>query len=207
MTFERKEIQYSVGVEDLYICMMSGSENADAIPTYDEIIYQQTNISDVTISTTTTNFVKWASNKKIINITKNTAFSLAFNLAGLDREVRDKIFGKTRHKGISFDNANPIEYPKFAVGCIFPLSDGSKLARWYPRCVVTPVEEKYTSGTDEMTVNDVTYTITADPLLYNNNTMAELDSGAASAAGIKVDDFMKQVICDESQIATLFPGA
>lgn len=205
MPKQHKEIQYSVGIEDLYICMMDEPETAGAVPTYDEIIYTQTNISDLTISATTTNFVKWASNKKVINITKNTAFGLAFNLAGLNREVRDKIFGKTRTKGISFETAKAIEYPKFAVGVIFPLSDGTKLARWYPRCTVAPVEESWKTQNEEMTVDDIAYTITADPLLFNDVTMVEFDSGAADASDVTVEKFLEQVVCDESQIATLFP--
>ncbi len=102
MTIENKEIQYSVGIEDLYLCMMKGNETSNALPTYEDIVYRQTNISDLTISTTSTNFTKWASNKKIINIVKNTAFGLAFNLAGLNREVKDKIFAKTRKKRCVF---------------------------------------------------------------------------------------------------------
>lgn len=206
MAIERKDIQYSVGVEDLYICFMQGEETSDALPTYEDTIYRQTNITDLTISTTSTNVVKWASNKKIINLIKNTAFGLAFNLAGLDREVKDKMFGKTRTKGISFETAKAKEYPKFAVGVVFPLSDGSKLVRWYPRCTVSPVEESWKTQNNEMTVDDVAYTITADPLLYNDVTQVELDTGAADAAGIKAEDFLSQVVCDESQIETLFPS-
>ncbi|PGE86620.1 phage tail protein [Bacillus pseudomycoides] len=203
MPIENKEIQYSVGIEDLYICMLEGDETTDALPKYAEAIYKQTNISDLTISTTSTNFTKWASNKKIINITKNTAFGLAFNLAGLNREVRDKIFGKVRKKGVSFETAKAREYPKFAVGAIFPLNDGTKFARWYPKCTIAPVEESWKTQNEEMTVDDIAYTITADPLLFNDVTQAELDTGDATAAGIKIEDFMKQVICDESQLATL----
>ncbi|MEN1934968.1 phage tail protein [Paenibacillus sp. 102] len=203
MPIENKEIQYSVGIEDLFICMLEGDETTDALPIYDEKIYKQTNISDLTISTTSTSFTKWASNKKIINITKNTAFGLAFNLAGLNREVRDKIFGKVRTKGVSFETAKAREYPKFAVGAIFPLNDGTKLARWYPKCTVAPIEESWKTQNEEMTVDDIAYTITADPLLFNDVTQAELDTGDATAAGIKIEDFMKQVICDESQLATL----
>lgn len=203
MTIESKEIQYSVGIEDLYVCMLEGDETTDALPKYAEKTYKQTNISDLTISTTSTNFTKWASNKKIINITKNTAFGLAFNLAGLNREVRDKIFGKERKKGVSFETAKAREYPKFAVGAVFPLNDGTKLARWYPKCTVAPIEESWKTQNEEMTVDDIAYTITADPLLFNDVTQAELDTGDATAAGIKIEDFMKQVICDESQLATL----
>ncbi|PFB12682.1 phage tail protein [Bacillus cereus] len=203
MPVVNKEIQYTVGIEDLYLCMMEGDETTDALPTYEEDIYKQTNISDLTISNTTTNFTKWASNKKIINIVKNTAFGLAFNLAGLNREVKDKIFAKQRTKGVSFETAKAREYPKFAVGVVFPLNDGTKLVRWYPKCTVAPVEESWKTQNEEMTVDDIAYQITADPLLFNDTTMAELDTGAADAKGIKVEDFLKQVICDESQLATL----
>lgn len=202
----RKEIQFSVGVEDLFLCMMEGPEPVDKAPTYELDVYQQSNITDVTISTTSTNFTKWASNKKIINITKNTAFGLAFNLAGLNREVKDKIFGKIRKRGISFEKANVKEYPKFAVGLIFPLNDDTKLVRWYPRCTISPNEESWKTQNEEMTVDDSAYAITADPLLYNDVTMVELDTGALEAAGITHMDFLKQVICDESQIEELFPS-
>ncbi|HFK1791384.1 TPA: phage tail protein [Bacillus pacificus] len=203
MPVVNKEIQYTVGIEDLYLCMMEGDETTDALPTYEEDIYKQTNISDLTISNTTTNFTKWASNKKIINIVKNTAFGLAFNLAGLNREVKDKIFAKQRTKGVSFETAKAREYPKFAVGVVFPLNDGTKLVRWYPKCTVAPVEESWKTQNEEMTVDDIAYTITADPLLYNDVTQAELDTGDVEAKGIKVEDFLKQVICDESQLDKL----
>lgn len=203
MPVVNKEIQYTVGIEDLYLCMMEGDEKPDVLPTYEENIYRQTNISDLTISNTTTNFTKWAYNKKIINIVKNTAFGLAFNLAGLNREIKDKIFAKQRTKGVSFETAKAREYPKFAVGVVFPLNDGTKLVRWYPKCTVAPVEESWKTQNEEMTVDDIAYQITADPLLFNDTTMAELDTGSADAKGIKVEDFLKQVICDESQLVTL----
>lgn len=205
MTVQKKDIQYSVGIEDLYLCFMT-EETADGLPAYDDIVYRQSNITDLTISTTSSNVKKYASNKLIINITKNTAYGLAFNLAGLDREVKDKLLGKTRTKGISFDKAEIKENVKFAVGVVFPLSDGSKLARWYPCCTITPGDESWQTQGEEMTVNDIPYTITADPLLYNNVTMVEFDCGAADAAGITIEDFMAQVVYDESQIETLFPG-
>ncbi|MBG9581417.1 phi13 family phage major tail protein [Bacillus thuringiensis] len=203
MTIENKEIQYSVGIEDLYLCLMKGNETSSALPTYEDIVYRQTNISDLTISTTSTNFTKWASNKKMINIVKNTAFGLAFNLAGLNREVKDKIFAKTRKKGVSFETAKAKAYPKFAVGGVFPLNDGTKILRWYPKCTVAPVEESWKTQGDEMTVDDIAYTITADPLLFNDVTQAELDTGDPEAKGIKAEDFLKQVICDESQLTQL----
>ncbi|MFI8710276.1 major tail protein [Bacillus sp. NPDC077411] len=203
MTKQQKEIQYAVGIEDLYLCFMDGDETVGALPKYEDIVYGQTNITELSISSKTNNFTKWASNKKIINITKNTSFELGLKLAGLDREVKDKMFSKKRTKGVSFENAKPKSYPKFAVGVVFPLNDGTKILRWYPKCTVQPVEESFKTQNEEMTVDDIEYKITADPLLFNDNTMTELDTGSASAAGIKLEDFLKQVICDESQLATL----
>ena len=52
-----------------------------------------------------------------------------------------------------------------------------------------------------MTVDDIAYTITADPLLFNDVTQAELDTGDPEAKGMKAEDFLKQVICDEFQLA------
>lgn len=200
----QKDIQYTVGIEDLYICLQTDPGTTETEPTYEEEVFAQTNITDVTITPNVTAFTKWASNKKIISISKNSSFTLAFNLAGLDREVKDKIFGKTSTRGVSFENSKPKEYPKFAIGLVLPLSDGNKVLRWYPNCSIQPSEESFATQNEEMTVNDVAYTITADPLLYNDNTLAELDTGRTSA-DITADQFMSQVIYDEEQLETLFP--
>lgn len=207
MAIQSKEISYAVGIEDLFICFQTSEGSATEPPTYETDVFRQTNISDVTISTTQSTFEKWASNKKIISLTKNSQFGLAFNLAGLNREIKDRMFGRERNRGISFDNADAMEYPKFAIGLVLPQSDGTRLLRWYPNCSIQPVDETYTTQTEEMQVNDTAYQITASPLLFNNNTMAELDMGHEDAKGITLDDFMSQVVYDESQIADLFPAA
>lgn len=207
MAITPQEIQYAVGIEDLFICFQSNAGSTTTTPTFETDVYQQTNITDVTISTTQSTFTKWASNKKIINLTKNSSFGLAFNLVGLSRTVKDKMFGRERNRGFAFANSQAMEYPKFAVGLVLPQSDGTKLLRWYPNCSITPADESYATQTDETTINDTAYTITADPLLFNDNTMAELDTGATGASDITIAEFMEQVIFDESQITTLFPGA
>mgnify|MGYP001289238077 CR=1 FL=1 len=196
-------IQYTVGVEDLYICFQTDPGDTQTAPTYETDVYAQTNITDVTITPNITNFTKWASNKKIINITKNTNYTLAFNLAGLSRVVKDKMFGKNPIRGVSFSDSRPKEFPKFAIGLVFPLSDGQKLLRWYPNCSISPSEESFATQNDEMTINDVAYTITADPLLYNDVSEIELDTGR-EGADITEEQFIAQVVYDESQLDTLF---
>lgn len=206
MVTTQKEIQYAIGIEDLYICMLNGSQSVETLPTYEPNIYKQTNISDLTISANPSKFEKWASNKKIINIVKNSSYGLAFNLAGINNEVRDDILGKTSTKGISFETSDAKEFPTFAVGVVCPMNDGTKVARWYPGCSTEPAQESWKTQNQEMTVDDVAYTITANPLLFNNVTYVELDTGRANAAGVTVEDFMKQVVVDQSQLDTLFPA-
>jgi len=201
MTKEQKEIQYAIGTEDLLICMMETEDTIETLPTYSATIYSQTNIVSLSVTATTSNLIKWASNKKIINLTKSTSFGLAFALAGLNREVKDLIFGKEVTKGITFENAKARTYPKFAVGVVFPLNDDTKVVRWYPKCSVAPVEETWNTQNEEMTLDDISYTITADPLLTNNNTQSELDTGRTGS--VTAEQFLATVVTDESQAALL----
>lgn len=205
MTIKQKDIIYTVGIDDLFTCFQTVEGNSTTAPEYEEDVYRQSNITDLTISQTVAQVQKWASNKKIINIARNTSYGLAFNLAGLDREIRDKMLGIVRNRGFAFNKANPKSLSKFAIGVVFPQSDGSFLLRWYPNCSVQPSDQSYQTQGEEMVINDTAYQITADPLPHNNITYVELDTGAEDAPEISVEDFMKQVIFDESQIDTLFP--
>lgn len=205
MVVTKKEIQYAVGIEDLYICMMAGTETTAAKPTYEEEVYAMTNITDLSIAAEIAAYEKDASNKKIVNVVKTSKYVLSFNLAGMPRDVKDMMLGKTREKGISFERAVAAEYPKFALGIVAPLSDGTRVGRWYLRCTLAPLQESFkTQGTD-ISIDDVAYVITADPLLYNDVTIAEIDTGHETATGVTIADYMKQVVCDEAELATLFP--
>ncbi len=205
MAVIKEPIQYTVGIEDLFICFEASKDPSTNEPTYEPDVYQQTNITDVTFTPNTSTFSKWASNKKIINIVKTGSYGLGFNLAGLSRIVRDKMFGNEVNRGVAFEKATPKEYPKFAIGIVAPLSDGNKLLRWYPGCSITPSEKTLATITEEMTVNDVAYSITADALLFNDITVVELDTGR-EGANITATQFMNQVVYDESQLETLFPS-
>ena len=199
-------IQYPVGIEDLFICFMTdGQDTQEALPTFDEDVYSQTNITKLGISGNATTFEKWASNQLIISITRNTKYNLTFDLAGINQIIVDRMEGITRKMGISFDDANPKEFPKFAVGVVFPLNDGTKKARWYPRCELTPAEESYQTLTEEMDIPDQQYIVSALPLLFNKNTKIDFWDGDETnkESGVTIDAFMKNVICDESQLESL----
>ena len=206
MAVEQTMIQYPVGIEDLFITFINDEQDTmDALPTYEEKIYKQTNITKMGIAGNHSKFEKWASNQLIISVTRNTKYVLTFDLAGLAIFIKDKMEGIARTKGISFDTADPKIFPKFAIGVVFPLNDGAKIARWYPRCQLTPAEESYQTLTEEMDIPDQQYVIEALPLLYNKNTKIDFNDSdeTNNTSKITVENFMSQVICDESQLDTL----
>lgn len=206
MPVKETMIQYPVGIEDLFITFMEGEQDkVDALPIYEENIYKQTNITKLGIAGNNSKFEKWASNQLIISVTRNTKYVLTFDLAGLAMFVKDKMEGVARKKGISFDKADPKTFPKFAIGVVFPLNDGAKVARWYPRCQLTPADESYQTLTDEMDIPDQQYVIEALPLLCNKNTKIDFNDSdeTNSVSKVSVEDFMAQVVYDESQLDTL----
>lgn len=206
-TPKAKQMLYPVGVENLFIAFMTGGKDtAAAIPTYDAEIYSLPTIETIGIAGNQTTATKWASNKLFVNATKNSQFTLTLDHTALPIEVLDKMKAVTSEKGIVFETADIKEYPLFAVGFIAPLNDGSKQARWYPRCHITPPEESYATINEETTIPTQQLVMTASPLLFNNVTKADFNSARDSATGVTAEDFMKQVVVDESQLATLFPA-
>lgn len=205
-TAPSKQPLYEVGVDDLYIAMMVGGKDTPAaIPTYDEIEHYSV-IETIGIQGNQTTATKWASNKLFVSVVKNSTFTLTLDHPALPIEVMDKLLGYIAEKGIVFDTSNPKEYPYFAVGFIAPLSDGvSKIARWYLKVQVVPAQESYTTGTEETTIPTKQLTMTASPLVFNNVTKVDFNSARDSALGITAEQFMAQIVCDQSQLATLFP--
>ncbi|MBP1917184.1 phi13 family phage major tail protein [Lederbergia galactosidilyticus] len=199
-----KELLYVVTIESLYMAFMTdGKDSRDAIPTYDPDIYQMDNITELGIAGNITTVTKWASGKMFVNASKNSNFTLNLTHVALPQEVKDKIDGVTPEKGVSFETADVKEYPMFAMGFTAKLSDGSRIARWYPRVQKTPAEETFATSTEESEVPDVSATFNATPLLYNNVTVADFSEVRDSALGITAEQFMKQVIADESQLDLL----
>lgn len=207
MTTPAKQPLYEVGIDDLFIAMMVGGKDTSAeIPTYEDIEHYAV-IETLGIQGNQTSAVKWASNKLFANVTKNSTYTLTLDHPALPTEIKDKIMGIIAEKGIVFNTSNPKEYPCFALGFIAPLSDGvSKIARWYPKVQIVPGQETFTTGTEETTIPTKQFTMTATPLVFNSVTEVDFNSARDSASGVTAEQFMQQVVCDKSQLATLFPG-
>ncbi|MBJ8103588.1 MULTISPECIES: major tail protein [Bacillus cereus group] len=203
-TTKSKDLLYPVGIESLYIAMMTGGKDTNlAIPTYEKDIYIMDIITELGIAGNSTTVQKWASNKLFVNASKNSKYTLSLSFAALPQVVKDAIYGYMAKKGVVFNKATVKEFPMFALGFVAPLSDGSRVGRWYPRVQITPAEEKFATTTEEAEVKDQSLVMEATPLLFNDVTEVDFSEVRDSATGVTIKDFMKQVICDESQLTTL----
>lgn len=201
-----KQLLYEVGVESLFIAFMNDKKDTrDEIPTYEPEIYRMDNIVSIGIAGNPSQVQKWASNKLFVNATKNSKFTLNLTHVTLPQEVKDKMKGLTHQKGVAFERGGVVEYPYFALGFIAPLSDGSRIARWYPKCQLTITEETFQTLEEETEVQDKTNVFEASPLLYNDVTVSDFSEVRDSAQGITAEQFMEQVIADESQLDLLTP--
>ncbi|MFD2628726.1 major tail protein [Oceanobacillus kapialis] len=202
-----QELLYVVSIESLYMAFMTAKKDtSNAIPSYDTEIYKLDNIVELGIAGNQTTVTKWASGKMFVNASKNSNFTLNLTHVALPQEAKDKIDGVTPVKGVAFETADVKEFPMLAMGFTAKLSDGSRIARWYPRVQKTPAEESFATSTEESEVRDVSATFTATPLLYNNVTKVDFSEVRESATGVTADDFMKQVVADESQLEEFFPS-
>lgn len=199
-----KQLLYPVGIESLFINFMEdGKDNRNEIPEYEPEIYRMDNIVTLGIAGEPTTITKWASNKMFVNASKNSKFLLNLTHVALPQEVKDKMKDLEHEKGVAFETGGIVEYPMFAMGFIAPLSDGSKIARWYPRCQMTITDEEFETIEEEAEVQDLENVFEATPLLYNDVTVSDFSEVRDSAEGITAEDFMKQVIADKSQLDLL----
>lgn len=204
-----QEMLYAVGVENLFITFMEGGKDTqNGLPVYEDKIYSLPTIETIGITGNQSTTTKWASNKQLVNATKTSTFTLTLDYPSLPIEISDKMLGLNAKRGIAFEDGKTKELPYFAVGFIAPLSDGSKIARWYPRSQVTPPSESYSTITqEEAPVPTQQLVMTASPLLFNDVTKVDYNSARDGVEGVTAEDFMSQVVSDESQLSTLFPSA
>ncbi len=206
MAEKAKQLLYPVGIESLFIVFWKEKEDQrDELPEYESEIYRMDNIVTIGIAGDPQEMVKWASNKIFVNASRNTKYDLNLTHVALPQEVQDKMDGVKPIKGISFETSKVKEFPFFAMGFIAPLSDGSKVARWYPKVQKTLSDEEFETIEEEAEVKDIENVFKATPLLKNEVTEVKFSEVREGADGITAEDFMEQVVADESEIAELFP--
>lgn len=201
---KEEQIFYNVGINDLYICLMTTKETATTQPVYDEKVWQLSNVSKLGVKGNGKTTDKYASNKLFARVSQETQHELTLDHVGLPVALFDKMRGLTGDKGVAFTTTEAKELPFFGLGFVAPLSNGEQNAIWYPRVQISiATEESYETTTEDLDVKDVSLTMTASGLLNNNVLKSDFNSTRTSTSSLTLEQFMKQVVYDESQLATI----
>ncbi|MFC6117337.1 major tail protein [Macrococcoides bohemicum] len=198
------ELLYNVGIDDLFIAMMTAEDTISTTPTYDTKIWRLPIIVKLGIKGNGNTSTKYASNKIFRKVSKEDSHELSLDHVAMPIELLDKMKGLASTNGVSFNKGGAKTMPFFAVGFIAPQSDGKMSATWYPKAqLAIETESEYETQTEEPEIKDIAMTINTQSLIYNDVLNSHYNAGRLDAVNISANEFMSQVIYDESQIAAL----
>lgn len=198
---KEKQLLYPIGIDDLFIVMMTEAETPMSKPTYDTEIWRLPNVVKIGIKGNGSTKEKYASNKIFTRVSRETQHELSLDHVAFPVELWDKMKGIVSKKGVAFTTTEVKEMPYFALGAIGPLSNGESSAFWYPRVQLSNVtEEEYETIGEEIEVKDISCSMAATGLLTNNVLKADFNSARKTVDGLTVEQFMEQVLYDESQL-------
>jgi phi13 family phage major tail protein len=202
-----EDVQYPIGISDLFICMIKTKGSSSIPPVYDTKIWRQPVISKLKVKGNGKTVEKWASNKLFIRVNRQTQHELSLDYVGLPVALLDQMRGNKVVNGVGFGTGDPIAAPEFAVGYIAPNSDGVDTAYWYPRASLdAAVETDYETAKEDLEINDVSVTIQASTLQNNNLLWTDLNTARAMDKALTAEQFMSAVIADESDLQKLIAG-
>lgn len=105
---------------------------------------------------------------------RKTGSQIQVSALQLPKDIIRKYAGKTvsTNKGFSFEQITD-DLPEFATGYTTEYSDGKKVFKWFPRCVLAEYDDTVETSTDTPTEPSVAYQIVALP--YNGLIEVEYD--------------------------------
>lgn len=202
MSDKQKQLIYPIGIDDLFIAMMTQIDTVSSEPVYDAEIWQLPNVVKLGIKGNGSTKDKYASNKLFARVSRETQHELSLDHVAFPIELWDLMQDKKSINGVAFSKTAPKEMPFFALGAIGPLSNGEKSAFWYPKVQLSnATEHSFETIEEEMEVKDISCTMTAVGLLVNGVIKADFNSVRTSVADLTVEKFMSEVIFDEKQVA------
>ncbi|MFT9269699.1 MAG: major tail protein [Liquorilactobacillus nagelii] len=199
------DIQYSVGVGDLLVAMKDTKDTTSTNPEYNTKIWRLSNAKKIKIKGNGKATDIYASNIKIATVTQETSQEISLDHIGFPIALLDQLYGQTANKGVTLATADAKEMPEFAFGFIAPKSDGQNDAYWFPSCTLDPaLSDEYDTSEDTFKEQDPSMTINTAGLRNNHVIYTKFSSVRDGA--MTIDDFVKEVIYDASQLKTAQGG-
>ncbi|SLN00268.1 major tail protein, phi13 family [Brachybacterium faecium] len=199
---------YFEGIDDILITMMKTEDTIVTPPEYDlENIFQMPIATKLSVKGNGTSKVKYASSKVFKRVSKETEHELSLEHVGMHVDVLDLIKGYIAEKGVVFKRAIATEMPYFAFGFIGRISDGERMAVWYPKVqLVAASEAEYETATEDDEIKDVKLELISGALLYNDVINSQYDSTRGGEDLIDLATFIEAPIYEEKQLNITLPG-
>ncbi|EUJ41977.1 major tail protein [Brochothrix campestris] len=199
---------YFEGIDDIMIVMMKEEDTIATPPVYDEQLYRLPIATKLGVKGNGSTKVKYASSKVFRRVSRETEHELSLEHVGIPIEVLDKIQNVISNKGVVFKRAMATELPYFAFGFIGRISDGERMAVWYPKVqMVNATESEYVTAEEDDEIKDVKATFTAGALLFNDVLNSAYDSTRMDTDMIDLATFIEEPIYEEKQLNIPEPPA
>ncbi len=202
---------YLLTVRDIFLAMKTTKDTTSTAPVFENEVYRKTIAKKIEVKGNGKSTPIYASGVNIATVNMENSEEISMDHIGLPTILLDKLSGLTATNGVTFNDSDAGEATEFAFGFIAERSDGVMDAMWFPNCTLSPATElSYETSEDEFKEQDVSMSIVASGLRKaRSNGKHTIFSKYSSqrVTTISVEDFMKQPVYDESQIATLGENA
>lgn len=204
---EKKQVKYFEGIDDVFFVPMLEKDTSMVKPIYDtENICRLPIATKLGVKGNGSEKVKYASSKVFRRVSRETEHELSLDHVGMPIELLDALNGVVPVKGVVFNKAQAREMPYFAFGFIGRIEGGDKMAVWYPRVQLTlATDSEYETATDDDEIKDVSLTMVASSLIYNEVINASFNSMRETPDLITVEEFIEEVIYEEAQLTATEP--
>lgn len=199
------KVLYFEGIDDVFFVPITTPDAPGSKPVYAKDEMERLAIAvKLSVKGNGSEKTKYASSKIFRRVSKETEQELGLDHVGMPIDLMDKLQGITATKGVVFKKAEAKEMPYFGFGFIGNIEGGKKMAVWYPRVQLSAATElEYETTTEDDEIKDVGLSMTASPLLYNGVINAAFDETRTNASGLTLDQFISEVIFEESQLTAL----
>lgn len=199
------KVLYFEGIDDVFFAQYSTPDEPNVKPVFDDLTIERLPIAvKLSVKGNGSEKTKWASSKVFRRVSKETEQEIGLDHVGMPIELLDKLKGLEPEKGVVFTKGEAKEMPYFAFGFIGRIEGGARMAVWYPRVQLTLATDlEYETAEEDNEIKDVSLSMVATPLLYNNVLNSSYDSTRAGVGNLTLDDFIKTVVFEEEQLSTL----
>lgn len=198
---------YLLTLSDIFFAPITTPGTATTAPEYDTNIYRKQIGKKVEVKGNGKATEIYASGVKVATVNQETNIETTMDYIGLATYVLDLISGAKATNGVSFASSDAGVATEFGFGFTARKSDGVMDGYWFPRTTLAPATElSYETSEDEFKEQDVSMTLQSTGLLNPASDGRHIIFAKYSnqrETTLTLDDFMKQVVYDESQLATL----